>query len=226
MEYRSKLARHDGLQQLQTHKELPSRFKDSLSQYNTLPGCHDPSTREAAAAALQHLAIDRECPHSTALAVKARPQKGAKRPRPESIYNLPAIATLEQEYGDYILATELEAAVQESIAPRCLDGITNVNSRMNEEDGKVLPDPRLADSFLEPRSGHKKPSLNTVDVDLDFLCQAKGKPASSRDGLPRKKARAGSDRRGREKALMVNRSIKEKRLNGRCGPGMWDGILN
>lgn len=211
--------------QIRAQKQLPSRVKNSLPQQSALPESSNTSTCEAAVA-LQKLGMNPQCQRPAPPQAKARPQKGAKRPRPESVHNLPGIESLVQNHHDMIVRAELEANVQDLVAPRCLADITSGSSRMNEEDGKVLPDPKLADSFLEPRTGHKKPLLNTLDLDLDVLCQVKSKSGSSRDGLPRKKARAGSDRRSREKALMLNRSMKDKMLDGRLGPGMWDGILD
>ena len=86
----------------------------------------------------------------------------------------------------------------------------------NQEDSIVLPDAKIADSFLVPEI--ETPRLvapNTIDCNGN-----KSKPVLSRDGLPRKRTCAGSDRGGREEARMMQRLVNE-----RTGPGMWDGIL-
>ena len=98
-----------------------------------------------------------------------------------------------------------------------------MQQRNNENDSIVLRDAKVADSFLVLKTENAKPVLNTVDV--NFLNSCKEKPATSRDGLPRKRACAGSDRGGRDEARMVQKLMKEKMLDGMKGPGMWDGII-
>ncbi len=178
-----------------------------------------------AAAALQDLAQSHPHHHShpPPPPARPRPQRHDKRPRPNSMDDFTGMDGALQDIKD---TSELQAAVRATIAPRCLGDIINKHSRLIEEDGKVVIDRKRADSFLEPKNGNKKPSLNIDDVDSEFLYQTKGKPTISRDSLPRKKARAGSHKRGRGIALTINRSIKEKMLDGRLGPGMWDGILD
>lgn len=76
------------------------------------------------------------------------------------------------------------------IAPRCLGDITNIKkARKSEEDGTVLPDAKVADSFL--LSSHTD----------------KRKPALSRDGLSRKKTCAGSARGARDEARMMQKAM-------------------
>ena len=72
-------------------------------------------------------------------------------------------------------------------------------ARKIEEDGTVLPDAKVADSFL--LSSH-------VD---------KKKPELSRDGLPRKRTCAGSDRGGREEARMMQKVVAQD-------PGLWGQV--
>jgi hypothetical protein len=97
----------------------------------------------------------------------------------------------------------VQSRVRDIIAPRCLGDITNIKkARKIEEDGTVLPDANVADSFLLSNSNH-------VD---------KRKPALSRDGLPRKRTCAGSDRGGREEARMMQKVVAS-------GPRMWEQIL-
>lgn len=142
---------------------------------------HSASTREAAAA-LRDLALNTQRTPPQSLSTP-RPAKCLKRARPNSV------------------DLSVQSAVRELIAPRCLGDITNIKkARKNEEDGTVLPDAKVADSFL--LSSH-------ID---------KRKPALSRDGLPRKRTCAGSDRGGREEARMLQKVVAG-------GPGMWERIL-
>lgn len=139
---------------------------------------HSASTREAAVA-LRDLALNRQ--HTPPQS--PRPAKSLKRARPNSV------------------DLSVQSAVRDIIAPRCLGDITNLKkARKNEEDGTVLPDAKVADSFL--LSSH-------VD---------KRKPALSRDGLSRKRTCAGSDRGGREEARMMQKVATR-------GSGMWEEIL-
>lgn len=95
----------------------------------------------------------------------------------------------------------VQSAVRDIIAPRCLGDITNINkARKIEEDGTTLPDAKTADSFLLSSHSDKR------------------KPALSRDGLPRKRNCAGSDRGGREEARMMQKVATR-------GQGMWEQIL-
>ncbi|MCJ1278703.1 hypothetical protein MMC21_006520 [Puttea exsequens] len=167
------------------------------------PTQHNASTREAAAA-LHDLELSRHCLAPTPQPTP-RPQTSRKRSRPQSI------------------DLSVQACVRDEIAPRCLDDVTNMQQRNNENDSIVLRDAKVADSFLVLKTENAKPVLNTVDV--NFLNSCKEKPATSRDGLPRKRACAGSDRGGRDEARMVQKLMKEKMLDGMKGPGMWDGII-
>ena len=151
------------------------------------------------------------------------PRRLEKRARPTSLDDFSQLGGALQEM---INDGELQAAVRARIAPRCLGDITNQQSRWNEEDGRVLRDPKLADSFLGSKNGSKKPLLNTVDVDSEFSYQTRGKPTTSKQCLPRKKARAEREKCGRSKTVTLSQSMNEKMISMHSGPGMWDGILN
>lgn len=142
---------------------------------------HSASTREAAAA-LRDLALNRQHTPPQSLSTPG-PAKCLKRARPHSV------------------DLSVQSAVRGIIAPRCLGDITNMKkARKNEEDGTVLPDGKVADSFL---------LSSRVD---------KRKPALSTDGLPRKRTCAGSDRGGREEARLMQKVVAR-------GPRIWEQIL-
>ena len=149
--------------------EAFSASPESLHEYRTkhaLPSTthHSASTREAAAA-LRDLALNRQ--PST-----PRPTKCLKRARPNSV------------------DLSVQSAVRDALAPRFLGDVTNVKkARKNGEDGTVLPDAKVADSFLLPSHIDNR------------------KPALSREGLPRKRTCAGSDRGGREEARMMQKVV-------------------
>ena len=129
---------------------------------------HSSSTREAAAA-LRDLALNRQHTPSQSQ-LTPRPGGCLKRARPNSV------------------DLSVQSAVRDMIAPRCLGDVTNIRkARKIEEDGTVLLDAKVADSFL--LSSHTD----------------KRKPALSRDGLPRKKTCAGSDRGARDEARMMQK---------------------
>lgn len=153
---------------------------DYQSKHTPTSTHHSASTREAAVA-LRDLALNRQHTPPQSLSTP-RPAKSLKRARPNSV------------------DLSVQSAVRDIIAPRCLGDITNIKkARKNEEDGTILPDAKVADSFL--LSSH-------VD---------KRKPALSRDGLPRKRTCADSDRGGREEATMMQKVVAR-------GPGMWEEI--
>ena len=185
----------------------PKAFHDRCQ--STTPTNHSASTREAAAA-LRDLALNRKHDRPQDQ-TRSRPQKCRKRSRPNSI------------------DLSIQSCVRDLVAPRYLGELTNMGER-NEEDGTIIiPDDKIADSFLLPRcennnpNPNPKPTLNTADV--KFLNgKPKQKHAISREGMPRKRTCAGSDRGGREEARMMERLIRERELDssrGR-GPGMWE----
>ena len=158
----------------------PESFHDYQPKYALPPTHHSASTREAAAA-LRDLALNRQPTPPQSLSTP-RPTKCLKRARPNSV------------------DLSVQSAVRDALAPRCLGDITNMKkARKTEEDGTVLPDAKLADSFL--LSSH-------VD---------KKKPELSRDGLPRKRTCAGSDRGGREEARMMQKVVARD-------SGMWGQV--
>ena len=168
----------DGLS-WEAYSASPESFHDYQPKYTLPPTLHSASTREAAAA-LRDLALNRQHtpPHPT-----PRPAKCLKRARRNSV------------------DLSVQSAVRDAIAPRCLGDITNIKkARKIEEDGTVLPDAKVADSFL-------------LSSQID-----KRKPALSRDGLARKRTCAGSDRGGREEARMMQKVVAR-------GTGIWEQIL-
>ena len=159
----------------------PEGIPGDQPYYNPTSSQHSASTREAAVA-LRDLALNRQHtpPQSQ---TTPRPVKCLKRARPDS------------------LDLSVQSAVRDIIAPRSLGDITNIKkARKHEEDGTVLPDAKVADSFL-------------LSSRID-----KRKPALSRDGLPRKRTCAGSDRGGREEARMMQKVVAS-------GPGIWEQVL-
>ena len=162
-----------------TFSASPEGFHGAYqSNYALTPTHHSASTREAAAA-LRDLALNRQPTPPQSLSTP-RPTGCLKRARPNS------------------LDLSVQSAVRDAIAPRCLGDITNMKrARKNEEDGTILPDAKVADSFL--LSSH-------VD---------KRKPALSRDGLSRKRTCAGSDRGGREEARIMQKVVARS-------PGFWE----
>lgn len=183
----------------ESYQSQPNPF--DLRCNSTTPTNHSASTREAAAA-LRDLALNRQHPPPQQQP-NPRPQKCRKRSRPNSV------------------DLSVQSCVRDLIAPRLLGGITHMQQK-NEEDGTVLPDDKLADSFLSSKCDKTKPSLNTVGV--NFM-NSKPKSGLSRDGLPRKRTCAGSDRGGKEEARMMMRLIKERDLDSAARPGMWEGII-
>ena len=145
----------------------PASYQSQAKQLDlhcnsTTPTNHSASTREAAAA-LRDLALNRQHPPPQEQP-NPRPQKCRKRSRPNS------------------MDMSVQSCVRDLIAPRFLGDITNMQRR-NKEDGTILPDAKVADSFLLSKCENTKPSLNTADV--NFL-HTKQKLALSKDGLPRK----------------------------------------
>lgn len=165
--------------------EVLSASPEGLSAYEpnyTLSSTHHSASTREAAAALRDLALNSQRTSPESLSTP-RPAKCLKRARPNSV------------------DLSVQSAVRDMIAPRCLGDITNIKkARKNEEDGTVLPDAKVADSFLLSSHNDKR------------------KPALSRDGLPRKRTCAGSDRGGREEARMMQKVVAR-------GPGMWEQIL-
>lgn len=94
----------------------------------------------------------------------------------------------------------LQQNVRDLIAPKTLGDMSNHSQ--NGDDGTVVPDPRLADSFL-------------VSKDLKYSHRPKLAP-SSKDASRKRPCRG-------EEAVRLDKLRKEAlRMPG---PGMWDGIL-
>ena len=174
------LSTEDDAMLMEAFSASPESFHDLQPKCAIPPTHHSASTREAAAA-LRDLALNRQPTPPQSLSTP-RPTKCLKRARPNSV------------------DISVQSAVRDALAPRCLGDITNMKkARKIEEDGTVLPDAKVADSFL--LSSH-------VD---------KKKPELSRDGLPRKRTCAGSDRGGREEARMMQKVAARD-------PGMWGQV--
>ena len=115
---------------------------------------------------------------------------GHKRERPESI------------------DLSLQYTVRNLIAPRCLGDITNRNA--SEDDGTVLLDKNIADSFVL-RENLKLPELSAMlgNVRLPL----------AKDGSARKRACCASQ-------LVERLNASTPVHNGlTTGPGMWEGVL-
>ena len=159
----------------------PENFHD-YQPTNTINSTHHSASTREAAAALSDLALNRHTPPQSQST--PRPAKCLKRAHPNSV------------------DLSVQSAVRDVIAPRCLGDVSSIKkARKNEDDGIVLPDANVADSFLLP-----------CHID------SKKKPALSRDGLPRKRTCAGSDRGGREEARMMQRVVAR-------APETWEQIL-
>lgn len=98
------------------------------------------------------------------------------------------------------------------IAPRCLADISNGNRR-NEDDSTVLPDNKLADSFLVPKCGGRQAASAYAD-NRDKL-----KPMLAKDG-PRKRTCGNWSK---QEAGRIGRLAMERAMHPQ--PGMWDGII-
>lgn len=174
------------------------------------------STREAAAAlrdlALNHLVLPNP---AGMLNSRKRERSHSIQPTdrdsniPESVMNAPYPFSRKRERT---LSSELsvQAHVRDLIAPRCAGDVSTSSSRRgSEDDGTVLADTRLADSFLVPESIKFEPkSFGIVTA-----------PAI----MPRKRACCASDNNKEESSRIIDHLLKERAANP--GPGMWDSIL-
>lgn len=102
----------------------------------------------------------------------------------------------------------VQGIVRDLIAPRCLDDIKH-GGISSEDDGIVLPDGRLADSFTVRKDG-EPPVLGTT---LRVM--------QSKESSPRKRACGISG--GKHEARRFNRLFLQQAA--RPGPGMWEGII-
>lgn len=145
------------------------------------------STHEAASA-LQDLALNRQYGLPQPV---PRPAKSRKRERPNSI------------------DLSVQTSVRDLIAPQSLADLKQ-GGRSNEDDSTVLPDGKVADSFLLFR-----PGVYPLPGGLD--CNIKAIPG--KDG-PRKRPCGNA---GKQEAHRINRMVVERACQP--GPGMWDGIV-
>lgn len=103
-----------------------------------------------------------------------------------------------------------QESVRDLIAPRCLADVTNGN-RENEDDSTVLPDGKVADSFLVPKSGERQVKGG--------LKENKFKPTLAKEG-PYKRSCGNA---AKQEAYRIGRLATERAMQPR--PGMWDGII-
>lgn len=178
---------------------------------------HSASTQEAAAA-LRDLALNRHrvlpCPSAVSNARKR------ELPRADSfgessdpgqnvaVTNLNNVSIHSRKRERDSTDLSVQATVRDLIAPRCLGDIRN-SGLSSEDDGIVLPDGRLADSFMVPKDGETANLDNT------------SKTMHLKESSPRKRACGigGS----KYEARKFNRFILERAA--RPGPGMWEGII-
>ncbi|KAL8716186.1 MAG: hypothetical protein Q9220_000091 [cf. Caloplaca sp. 1 TL-2023] len=141
-----------------------------------------------AATALRDLALNhqQQVPHAI-----PRPPKSRKRERPLS------------------MDLSVQASVRELVAPRTLAEITN-SSRRNEDDSIVVPDGKVADSFLVPKTGQNQ---------VSGYRGCTQKTQAPQDG-PRKRTRANV---GKLEPAVIDRLMTEHTLQPK--PGMWEGII-
>lgn len=175
---------------------------------------HNVSTQEAAAA-LRDLALNRQrvlpCPSAVSTSRKREhPSTNSFDNGSGPGHHLAAtgstnisIRSRKRERNSTDLS--VQATVRDLIAPRCLGDVTNGRIR-SEDDGIVLPDSRLADSFMVPKESEAAVLNNTLR-------------AMQKENSPRKRACGigGS----RYDATRFNPRILERA----AGPGMWEGII-
>ncbi|KAL8729131.1 MAG: hypothetical protein Q9166_004962 [cf. Caloplaca sp. 2 TL-2023] len=103
-----------------------------------------------------------------------------------------------------------QESVRDLIAPQCLADLTNRN-RKNEDDSTVLPDGKVADSFLVPKCGERQVNGG--------LKENQPKPMLAKEG-PRKRTCCNA---GKQEAYRSGGLVDERAMQP--GPGMWDGII-
>lgn len=165
---------------------------------------HNASTQEAAAA-LRDLALNRHrvlpCPSVSNSRKREHPPPGSfdgSDPGPNLASTGPTASVHSRKRERDSTDLSVQATVRDLIAPRCLDDV--IHGISGEDDGMVLPDDRLADSFMVPKD------------DAAVLNKMK---MQSRESSPRKRAC------GRSEARRFNRLILERAAR----PGMWEGII-
>ena len=122
----------------------------------------------------------------------------------------------------------LQENIRELLTPRLSSNTTRI-----EDDSTVLPDRKLADSFLLSKATKyanglnimagdalcRRPKVEVLEDGLGVAYGGKGekKPMLSKEGLPRKRA-CGAKEASR-------RFLREVEGRGLVGPGMWEGVL-
>ncbi|MCJ1468555.1 hypothetical protein MMC07_007184 [Pseudocyphellaria aurata] len=196
-------------------RRCPSQPEINAKTPDELVGTHSSSTQEAAAA-LRDLALNRH----RALPCPSAVSNSRKReyPPPESVdgtfdpsQRMAALGSTsasshsrkrERDSTDL----SVQATVRDLIAPRSLGAITN-GRRLSEDDGMVLPDDRLADSFMVPKDGETA-VLGKISRELP-----------SKACSPRKRSCGPGG--SRAEAYRFNRLMMERAAR----PGMWEGII-
>ncbi|KAL8773449.1 MAG: hypothetical protein Q9209_001552 [Squamulea sp. 1 TL-2023] len=142
-----------------------------------------------AATVLQALALNHRAPHAQPT---SRPKQCRKRDRP-----------LSMDLGN-------QDSVRGHITPRYLAELPN-GIRRNEDDSTVLPDGKVADSFLVPKAVESQVNGG--------LKENKPKPMLAKEG-PRKRTCGNA---AKQEADRIGRLVDERAMQPR--PGMWDGII-
>ncbi|KAL8925062.1 MAG: hypothetical protein Q9208_003746 [Pyrenodesmia sp. 3 TL-2023] len=145
-----------------------------------------------AATALQELALNHQ--YNLPRPVP-RPAKSRKRERPISVD----------------LSGAVHGSVRDMLAPRSLANMTNGIRRKEDDSTIILPDGKVADSFLVPKTGGHQAAAG--------LENSKLKPMLTKDG-PRKRTCGNA---GKQEAQRIGRLVSERAMHPR--PGMWDGII-
>ncbi|KAL9045171.1 MAG: hypothetical protein Q9214_001751 [Letrouitia sp. 1 TL-2023] len=154
---------------------------------STAASAYNKSTHEAAVA-LRDLALNRQGLKDQEGIRTTMPRK---RERPKS------------------MDLSMQDSVRDLLRLGCLGDITNGRTR-DEDDGIVLPDCSVADSFIVPKDGE-----NSLPEGLD----KKFKPLLVKEG-PRKRACATSMK---EESRKLSQFITEQTMRQR--PGMWEGVI-
>lgn len=160
------------------------------------------STREAAAA-LRDLALNR-----LVLPPLAGISNSRKRERSHSIQLTDGDSNIPESVTNaaYSFSRKRERTLSSELSVQANLRVST-SRRRSEDDGIVLHDMRLADSFLVPKSINFGPtSFGIADASV----------------TPRKRACCATDN-NREESGRINNLLEERAMNP--GPGMWDSIL-
>lgn len=108
----------------------------------------------------------------------------------------------------------MDLGVQDSVRdltiPRYLGELPN-GIRRNEDDSTVLPDGKVADSFLVPKAGECQVKEGLKENQVKSMLAKEG---------PRKRSCGNASR---HEAARLGRIVHERSLQPR--PGMWEGII-